>query len=130
MNSHCVYKQNQSHFIPVIDTVIKTCPCYENYWIKLRNATFEVVEFDYGVEKAFSYRKYFPSDRKLFHFCINCLNEIISSILFHVVEFEMRHGFSHCIYKIKHNVIPVGHCCSACINFVIHRFGYRFFKTV
>ena len=54
MNAHCVYKQNQSHFIPLIDTVIKTCPCYENYWIKLRNVTFGVVEFDYGVEKAFS----------------------------------------------------------------------------
>ena len=49
-------------------------------WIQLKDLSFPVVEFDYSVEKAFSYRKYFPHDRMLFHFCINCLNEIVNSI--------------------------------------------------
>ena len=106
MNAQHAHAHYQSHLIPLIDTVIKTCPCYENYWIQLKKVSFEVVEFDYRVEKAFSYRKYFPSDRMLFHFCINCLNEIISSIPFRVVEFEMCDGFIQCIYKTKHNIIP------------------------
>ena len=73
MNAHCVYKQNQSHFIPLIDTVIKTCPCYENYWIKLRNVTFEVVEFDYGVEKHFHIENTFRVTENYFIFVLTVL---------------------------------------------------------
>ena len=107
---------NQPHLIPISNTVIKTCPCYENYWIQLKKVSFEVVEFGYRV--------------MLFHFCINCLHEIISSIPFRIIEFEMQRGFIQCIFKIKHNVIPVSHCCRPCMNFVIHRYSGCFFKTV
>ena len=124
------HRHYEPHLIPMSNTVIKTCICYESYWIQLKNLSFPVVEFDYSIEKAFSYRKYFSEDRLLFHFCINCFNEIVNSVPLRIVEFEMQKGYIRCIYKIKHNIIPIGHCCPTCINFVIQRYSSMFFKTV
>ena len=128
MTNHAHYEQ---HLIPMTETVIKSCKYYESYWVKLKELKFPVIEFDYSVEKAFSYRKYFSNDKILFHFCINCLNEIISNIPLRIIEFEItRKGNMQCIYKVKHNIMPLGQCCYSCINFVIHRYSSCFFKTV
>ena len=40
-------------------TTIKSCKCYTEYWKKMKMSTFSYVEFNYSIEKTFSYRKYF-----------------------------------------------------------------------
>ena len=51
----------------------------------------------------------------LFHFCINCLNEIISSIPFHVVEFEkdgLKQMSTAFFYQLYFLSISAGRCVS------------------
>ena len=127
MTSHSHY---QSYLVPMSNTTVKTCRCYEKYWQQLKRLTFPVVEFDYSVEKSFSYRKYFPHEKLLYHFCINCLNDIANSIPLRFIEFEMQQGHIGCIYQLRHNIIPLGQCCPACVNYIIRRYSGMFFITV
>ena len=121
----------ETYLIPTSKTRIKSCKCYASYWIKMRQLNIKLVHFDYSIEKAFSHRKYFADQQLLFHFCINCFYEIVNNIPLRVVEFEMlaRKNMG-CIYKIKHNIMPLGFCCHCCINFVISRFSSCFFYDV
>ena len=121
----------QTYLIPTAKTRIKSCKCYASYWIKLRYSNIRLVQFDYSIEKAFSHRKYFANEDLLFHFCINCFYEIVSNIPLRIVEFEMLTNQSlGCVYKIKHNILPLGFCCDSCINYVIQRYSNCFFHNV
>ena len=126
---------NHSHykecFIPLTNTTIKSCKCYAKYWKELRGKKNPFLQLDYSVEKAFTYRKYFGDDKILYHFCINCLHEIIANVPMRIFEFELTmKGRAGCIFKYKHNSIPLAECCCSCINFVIHRFSSNFFIDV
>ena len=127
MTSHSHY---QSYLVPMSNTTVKTCRCYEKYWRQLKVLTFPVVEFNYAIEKSFSYRKYFPHEGLLYHFCINCLNDIVNSIPLRIIEFEMQKGHIGCIFKVRYHCILLGQSCPACVNYIIRRYSSMFFITV
>ena len=117
--------------IPLSNTTVRCCKCYVEYWKQLKEAKITFCEFNYSLEKAFTYRKYFENDKILYHFCINCLHEVISNIPMRIFEFElMMKNRGGCIYMYKNNQISLGECCSICINFVILRFTSCFFIDV
>ena len=127
MASHSHY---QSFFIPMANTTVKTCRCYEKYWRQLKLSTSPTIEFNYAIERSFSYRKYFSDQGLLYHFCINCLFDVVCSIPIQIVEFEMRKGHMGCIYKFRHNGIALGESCSACVNYVMRHYTGVFFITI
>ena len=55
--------------IPLKITTIKSCKCYTDYWKTMKMSTFPYVEFNYSIEKTFSYRKYFYRQDLFYHFC-------------------------------------------------------------
>ena len=121
----------QQYYIPLSSTCVKSCRCYEEYWKSLKAKTVEYVEFDYSIEKAFSYRKYFEEDAILYHFCINCLHEIAVTIPITVINFEIylrKRGL--CIHKFKNNALTLGDVCGKCVNLIIDRFSSEFFIDV
>ena len=126
---------NHSHYqdccIPLSDTVVKRCKCYVEYWKRLKERKNPFVQFDYSIEKAFTYRKYFKDDNLLYHFCINCLHEVTMNILMNIIQFEvfMRRRAA-CIFKFKQNSIPLGEVCCVCINLIVHCFSCNFFIDV
>ena len=122
------YKDN---FIPLHKTTVKSCKCYAEYWKLLKGKGNPYIQFDYAMEKAFTYRKYFAEDNLLYHFCINCLHEVINNVPMRIIEFELTmKGRAGCIFKYKHDSIPLGESCCTCVNFIIHRFSSNFFIDV
>ena len=126
---------NQSHYkecmIPLKETAIKSCKCYAEYWKVLKEKKNPFIQFDYSVEKAFTYRKYFADNKLLYHFCINCLHEVVMNIPMRIIEFEVSmKGRALCIFKFKHDSMPLGEVCCICVNFMIHRFSSNFFIDV
>lgn len=121
----------QQCYIPLSSTCVKSCRCYGEYWKSLKAKNVEYVEFDYSIEKAFSYRKYFEEDAILYHFCINCLHEIAVTIPITVINFEIylrKRGL--CIHKFKNNALTLGDVCGKCVNLIIDRFSSEFFIDV
>ena len=127
MASHSHY---QSFFVPMGNTTVKTCRCYQNYWKQLKLSTSPIIEFNYAIERSFSYRKYFSHEGLLYHFCINCLYDIACSIPIKIIEFEMQKGHMGCIFKFRHNGISLGESCSACVNYLIRHYSGMFFITI
>ena len=126
---------NHAHYriinVPLHKTVIKSCKCYEEYWKELKEKAKPYIPFDYSIEKVFTYRKYFANDNLLYHFCINCLYEVISNIPKAIIECELIiKGRLSCIFKYKLNDIPLGEICCLCVNFIIHRFSSNFIIDV
>ena len=126
---------NHSHykdcFIPLHKTVIKSCKYYVEYWKLLKQKGNPIIQFDYSLEKFFTYRKYFSDNEILYHFCINCLHEVISNIPMRIIEFELTmKGRAGYIFKYKHNAISLGESCCTCVNFIIHRFTSQYFTDV
>ena len=121
----------QHCYIPLSSTCVKSCKCYVEYWKSLKGKNVEYAEFDYSIEKAFSYRKYFEEDAILYHFCINCLHEIAVTIPITVINFEIylrKRGL--CIHKFKNNALTLGDVCGKCVNLIIDRFSSEFFIDV
>ena len=81
---------SHSHYrdcvIPLSNTTVKSCKCYVEYWKLLKQLKIPFCQFDYALEKAFTYRKYFADDKVLYHFCINCLHEVITNIPMRIFE--------------------------------------------
>ena len=125
--SHSHY---QSFLVPIQITTVKTCRCYEQYQRQLKRSTSSYVEFDYSIEKAFSYRKYFNQQGLLYHFCINCLFDIVSSIPMRIIEYEILRGHMGCIFKFRHRGMVLGESCSLCINYSIKHYSAMFFMTI
>ena len=119
--SHTHYKHC---LIPLSSTGVKSCRCYKDYWKPLRAANVPYVQFDYSIEKAFSYRKYFDEDAILYHFCINCLHQIVIAIPTTVINMEIflrKRGL--CIHKVKNNTFTLGEMCTNYVNLIIGRFA-------
>ena len=127
MMSHSHY---QSFLVPMQITTVKTCRCYVNYWIQLKRSTSPYVEFNYSIEKSFSYRKYFSQQGLLYHFCINCLFDIVSSIPMRIIEYEMVRGHMGCIFKFRHKGMALGESCRTCINYTVKYYSTMFFTTI
>ena len=63
-----------------IKQLLKVVSVIAEYWKELKEKAKPYVPFDYSIEKVFTYRKYFANDNLLYHFCINCLYEVINNI--------------------------------------------------
>ena len=127
MATHSHY---QSFLIPMENTTVKTCRCYYNYWQQLKLSTYPIVEFNYSIERSFSYRKYFFHEGLLYHFCINCLFDVVCSIPMQIMEIEMQRGHMGCIFRFRHKTMPLGEACSACINYSIRHYSRLFFTEI
>ena len=125
--SHEHYK---SFLVPIGNTSVKSCRCYQNYWRHLKLSTSQFIEFNYSIEKAFSYRKYFPYDGLLYHFCINCLFDVVSSIPIRIIELEMQSGHMGCIFKFRQGSMVLGQSCTACVNYSVRHYSSMFFTTI
>ena len=126
---------SQSHYqhchIQLSSTWVRSCRCYEQYWKSLKAANVQYVQFDYSIEKAFSYRKYFHEDAVLYHFCINCLHQITTAIPTIVINWEIflrKRGL--CVHKFKNNTLPLGEVCTNCVNLIVGRFGGDFLINI
>ena len=102
-----------------IKQLLKVVSVIAEYWKELKEKAKPYVPFDYLV---FTYRKYFANDNLLYHFCINCLYEVINNIPIAIIELEfIINGRLSCIFKYKQlNAIPLGEICCLCVNFIIH----------
>ena len=84
-----------NHYESIISmniATVKSCRCYREYWKAIKMSTSPYVEFDYSIEKTFSYRKYFYHQNLLYHFCINCFFDIVLSIPIKIIEYENLRG--------------------------------------
>ena len=113
--------------IPIKITTVKSCRCYSEYWKTIKMSTFPYVEFNYSIEKTFSYRKYFYRQNLLYHFCINCFFEIVLSIPMEIIEHENLKGHMCCI---KYASMVLGECCPICVNYTIEHYSMMFFTTL
>ena len=120
----------QSFLVPMQITTVKSCRCYQGYWRALKMSTSPYFEFNYSIEKAFSYRKYFSQQGLLYHFCINCFFDIVSSIPMRIIEYDMLRGHMGCIFKFRHKGMVLGECCSKCINYSVQHYSTMFFTTI
>ena len=112
--------------------IIKSCNCYQSYWKKVRKDSLvnSVVNFDHSIEKVFSYRKYCPAGKAIYHCCENCLSQIVAAIPLTIIDFTILKGQMKCIYNIRHNFISLRECCDGCINFVIANYSSSFFVQI
>ena len=103
-------------------TIVKSCRCYCDYWKAIKMFTSPYVEFDYSIEKTLSYRKYFYHQNLLYHFCINCFSDFVSSIPTKIIEDEILRGHMGCIFKIRHKSMVLSECCRICVNYTIKHY--------
>ena len=109
-------------------TTIKSCKCYTEYWEKMKMSTFSYVEFNYSIEKTFSYRKYFYFQDLLYHVCINCFFEIVLSIPLDIIEHENLKGHMGC-FKFG-NMLLQDDCCPRCVNYILEHYSTMFLTTI
>ena len=114
--------------IPMKITTIKSCKCYIDYWKTMKMSTFPYVEFNYSIEKTFSYRIYFYRQDLFFHFCINCFFEIVLSIPLDIIEYENLKGHMGC-FKSE-NLLLEGDFCRGCVNYIIEHYSTMFLTTI
>ena len=116
-----------SYLIPLHNTKVRCCKCYQSYWKKVKESKNSLIDFDDSIEKVFSYRKYFGDAQTLNHFCKNCLSDGMYRIPYEIVKFEAKvRGKMNCIWKFKSGEIPMTKCCCGCINFIVCNYGSCF----
>ena len=113
--------------IPIDITTIMSCRCYSEYWKTIKMSTPLYVQFDYSIEKTFSYRKYFYHQNLLYHFCINCFFDIVLSIPMNIIEDENLRGYMGCI---RYKTMLLDDCCPMCVNYIIKYYSAMFFTTI
>ena len=117
--------------VPLGQTTVRCCRCYSDYWKFLKGQKTAHIAFDYSIEKAFFYRKYFNEEGILYHFCINCLYELTATVPMVLISFEIQTKVCGlCLWRFKQNRIPLGEVCSACVDAVLQHIGSRFFEHV
>lgn len=111
-------------------TTVKSCKCYREYWKSIKMSTSLYVEFDYSIEKTLSYRKYCYHQKLLYHFCINCLSDVVSSIPMKIIKDEILRGNMNCIFKNRHESMVLSKCCRLCVDYTIKHYSTMFFTTI
>ena len=113
--------------IPINITTIMSCRCYSEYWKAMKMSTFPYVEFNYSIEKTFSYRKYFYYEDLLYHFCINCFYDIVLSLPIMIIEYENLRGHMGCL---KNQSLLLSECCPICVNYTVKHYSTMFFTRI
>ena len=110
------------------DISVKCCKCYVDYWKSLRELKgSNVVNYDSAIEKTKTFRKYYPEDKKLLHFCIECFKRVMITIPMSVIIFEMRfHLRAGCVGYFLISEKMCEEICDTCVSFVVERFSSDF----
>ena len=112
--------------IPIKMTTIKSCKCYTEYWKTMKMSTLSpYVEFNYSIEKTFSYRFYYED--LLYHFCINCFYDIVLSLPMRIIEYENLRGQMGCL---RNQSILLSECCPICVYYTVKHYSMMFFTTI
>ena len=94
-------RKNEEFVLDFQNISVKCCKCYMNYWKSLRELRgLNKIDHDSSIEKVKTYRKYYPEDKELLHFCfcINCFKRVMFTIPMSVIIFEMRfHSRAGCV---------------------------------
>ena len=114
--------------LPFNDISVKCCKCYVDYWKSIRELKGKnMIQHDSSIEKIKTFRKYFPEDKLLLYFCIECFQRVLVTIPLRDVVSEMRfRSRGGCIGYFLINEKMCDEMCGACIMFVFERFIYDF----
>ena len=110
------------------DISVKCCKCYVDYWKSIRKLKgSNTVEHDSSIEKVKTFRKYFPEDKLLLYFCIECFQRVLVSIPLSDVVSEMLHrSRGGCVGYFLINEKFCDEICDTCIMFIVEKFGNDF----
>ena len=110
---------------------IASCKCYQYYRRNILKKNNEETVFDRSTERFKSFRKYFEEEKKLFHFCINCFNELVLNILIEILKFEVnQRERGECILQNTLGLMEDEDVCKSCINFIIRNFSGNCFIKI
>ena len=116
-------------FVLVFNEIsVKSCKCYVDYWKSLRQLKgSNLVQHDDSIEKVKTFRKYFPEDKTLLYFCINCFERVMVTIPLFAIVSEMRfRSRGGCVGYFLIGEKNCDEICDSCIMFVVERFIYDF----
>ena len=113
--------------IPLHVTTVKSCRCYEQYWKTMKILAFPYIEFNYSIEKTFSFRIYVYRQNLLYHFCINCFYDVVLSIPIEIIEHENLKGHMGCF---RHKSMLLSDCCRICVKYIIENYSMMLFTTI
>lgn len=110
---------------------IASCKCYQYYWRSMKKSNKENLVFDRSIERFKSFRKYFEEEKNLFHFCINCFNELVMNIPIDILKFEVnQRQRGDCILQNTLGLMEDEDVCKSCINFIIRNFSGNCFVKI
>ena len=120
--------KNQDFILEFQNISVKCCKCYVDYWKSLRQLKgIRKIDHDSSIEKVKTYRKYYPEDKELLHFCIDCFKRVMFTIPMSVIIFEMRfHSRACCVGYFLLGEKMCDEICDTCVNFVIKIFNSDF----
>ena len=107
---------------------VKSCKCYVDYWKSLRELKgISKIVHDSSIEKVKTYQKYFPEDKELLYFCIDCFKRVMFTIPMSVIVFKMQfHLHGGCVGYFLLGEKTCDEICDTCVNFVVERFSNDF----
>ena len=106
------------------DISVKCCNCYVDYWKSIRNLKGpNTIIHDNSIEKVKTFRKYFPQDKLLLYFCVECFQRALVSIpLSDVVSEMINRSRGGCVGYFLINEKFCDEICDTCIMFVVEKF--------
>ena len=121
-------EEKKEMILPFNDISVKCCKCYVDYWKSIRKLKgSNIVQHDSTIEKVKTFRKYFPEEKILLHFCVECFQKVLLSIPPRVVVSEMvSHLRGGCVGYFMINEKTCEEICDTCIMFVVERFSNDF----
>lgn len=124
--------ENKECILRMSKLTINTCSCYENYWRLLRKSCNpnNILNFDESIKKVESFRMHFDEEKEIFHFCINCMIKLFSTIPKSTLNRYQSRFKGGCILKFVNGEVPIKEVCKGCIIFSLTDFSDGFFKKI
>ena len=120
--------EKKEFVLPFNDISVKCCKCYVNYWKSIRELKgSNTVQHDSSIEKVKTFRKYFPEDKLLLYFCIECFQKVLVTIPLYDIISEMQHRLrGGCVGYFMINERLCDEICDSCIMFIVEKFNNDF----
>ena len=114
--------------IPFNDISVKTCKCYVDYWKSVREIKGpKTIQHDKSIEKVKTFRKFFPEEKLLLYYCVECFQRVLVDIPFYDIISEMRFRLrGGCIGYFVINERFCDEICDSCVMFVFEKFSSNF----
>ena len=114
--------------IPFNDISVKTCKCYVDYWKSVRETKGpKTIYHDKSIEKVKTFRKFFPEEKLLLYYCVDCFQKVLVDIPYYDIisemHFRLRGG---CIGYFAINEKFCDEICDSCVMFVFEKFSSNF----